>query len=100
MGGGSSLVGRIKSGLPRGMIDIRTIGTTEAIFLERPQYYDLIIDLTTIGNGKGARPALSQSKKCISVSPSRPLFRLSTVRFTWSDVKLVSFFTLSYRVHS
>ncbi|KAI0321549.1 hypothetical protein OF83DRAFT_1168398 [Amylostereum chailletii] len=64
--------------------------TTDALFLERPQYYDLIIDLTTTETAKGTRPMLSQSRRHLSAGARSPSFRLSTIRFTWSDVKLWS----------
>ena len=65
--------------------------TTDAIFLEKPQYYDLLVDLTTTPN-RGARPTMASSKVAPSPSPTHKgrNFKLSTVRFTWSDVKLVS----------
>ena len=67
--------------------------TTDAIFMERPQYYDLIIDLTTSTPSKASRPALYMSKPVPASSNGkrRPSWKLESVRFTWSDVKLVSF---------
>ncbi|KAI0064962.1 hypothetical protein BV25DRAFT_1906451 [Artomyces pyxidatus] len=62
--------------------------TSDAIFLERPQYYDLIIDLTTSMPARGARPSLYISRPHLSLGSRGPNYRLSTVRFTWSDVKL------------
>jgi hypothetical protein len=63
--------------------------TTDALFLEKPQHYDLVIDLTTYASERlaTARPGL----QLVIQEPSsrRPTYRLSTVRFTWSDVKLV-----------
>jgi hypothetical protein len=66
--------------------------TTDAIFLEKPSYYDLLIDLTTSTPNKATRPTFHSSKP-ISPPPSNsktPTHRLSTIRFSWSDVKLVS----------
>ncbi|KAA1473316.1 hypothetical protein DENSPDRAFT_902320 [Dentipellis sp. KUC8613] len=62
--------------------------TTDALFLERPQYYDLIIDLTTSAVSKSARPTCQISRLQAQSNGRSPVFRLSTVRFTWSDVKL------------
>lgn len=62
--------------------------TTDAIFLEKPSYYDLLIDLTTTLN-KSSRPTLSTSRLFDQAGSRRPSYKLSTVRFTWSDVKLV-----------
>ena len=66
--------------------------TTDALFMERPQYYDLIIDLTTSTPYKNSRPTLHLSK-CTPASTNgkkKASYKLETVRFTWSDVKLVS----------
>ena len=65
--------------------------TTDAVFLEKPQYYDLIIDVTTYASERlaTARPGLQLAIK--ESYARRPTYRLSTVRFTWSDVKLVTF---------
>ncbi|KAF8264240.1 hypothetical protein EI94DRAFT_1738825 [Lactarius quietus] len=62
--------------------------TTDAVFLEKPQYYDLVIDLTTYASERlaTARPGLQLSIK--ELYARRPTYRLSSVRFTWSDVKL------------
>ncbi|PPQ99371.1 hypothetical protein CVT24_009201 [Panaeolus cyanescens] len=70
--------------------------TTDALYLEKPAHYDLLIDLTTAttsgGSGKNvaARPTLYSSKPVIDNTSSRPktTYRLSTIRFAWSDVKL------------
>jgi hypothetical protein len=59
-------------------------GTTDAIFLEKPQYYDLVIDLTTSTPMKVSRPTFYASR-----SVSQGKFKLSVIRFAWSDVKLV-----------
>ncbi|KAI0791253.1 hypothetical protein C8Q75DRAFT_805607 [Abortiporus biennis] len=66
--------------------------TTDALFLERPQYYDLLIDLTTASppsgsNGRFARPTF-YSPKIGGESTGSGRQRLSVVRFTWNDVKL------------
>ncbi|KAI0033588.1 hypothetical protein K488DRAFT_77805 [Vararia minispora EC-137] len=62
--------------------------TTDALFLERPQYYDLVIDLTTANYLKGIRPTLYISHPVPNTVPRGPSHRLSSFRFTWSDVKL------------
>lgn len=69
----------------------RLSGTTDAIFLEKASYYDLIIDLTTSTPNGASRPTLHISKP---ISPSssgnrKQTWKLETVRFTWSDLKLV-----------
>ena len=63
--------------------------TTDALFLEKPQHYDLVIDLTTYASERlaSARPGLQLAIK--EQYARRPTYRLSSVRFTWSDVKLV-----------
>ncbi|KAH8105341.1 hypothetical protein BXZ70DRAFT_920533 [Cristinia sonorae] len=65
--------------------------TSDAIYLEKPSYYDLIIDLTTASaSGRTTRPTL-YIPKLIQPPVSRgPTHRLSVIRFTWSDVKLWS----------
>ncbi|KAH8980082.1 hypothetical protein EDB92DRAFT_2107324 [Lactarius akahatsu] len=63
--------------------------TTDTVFLEKPQYYDLLIDLTSYAPTERratARPGLQLAIK--ELSARRPTYRLSTIRFTWSDVKL------------
>ncbi|KAF8736964.1 hypothetical protein AX14_013694 [Amanita brunnescens Koide BX004] len=64
--------------------------TTDALFLEKPAYYDLLIDLTTSTPNKATRPTFYTAKSVTSSgSPSAgPAHRLSTIRFAWSDVKL------------
>lgn len=66
--------------------------TTDAIFMEKPQYYDLIIDLTTSTPSKASRPALYMSKPVPASAngKKRASWKLESVRFTWSDVRLVS----------
>lgn len=73
--------------------------TTDAIFLEKASYFDLVIDLTTCTPAKASRPTLYLSKP-IEPRPARGVtHRLSSVRFTWSDVKLVrSFHSFSYKI--
>ncbi|KAG6809754.1 hypothetical protein H0H92_014869 [Tricholoma furcatifolium] len=58
--------------------------TTDAIFLEKPGYYDLLIDLTHAG----ARPAFYVSKPVVPPPPRGATHRLSLTRFAWSDIKL------------
>ncbi|KAI9433131.1 hypothetical protein H4582DRAFT_1820081, partial [Lactarius indigo] len=63
--------------------------TTDAVFLEKPQYYDLVVDLTSYAPTERratARPGLQLATK--ESYARRPTYRLSTIRFTWSDVKL------------
>lgn len=64
--------------------------TTDALFLEKPAYYDLLIDLTTSTPNKTTRPTFYTSKPISSSESSlrSPTHRLSTIRFAWSDVKL------------
>ncbi|KAG5645322.1 hypothetical protein DXG03_006511 [Asterophora parasitica] len=64
--------------------------TTDAIFLDKPSCYDLLIDLTTSTPNKATRPSFYASK-AIPPQPGNspnPTHRLSTIRFAWSDVKL------------
>jgi hypothetical protein len=63
--------------------------TTDAVFLEKPQYYDLVIDMTTFSPERASRPGLQLSVREPNGHSRRPSYRLSTVRFTWSDVRLV-----------
>ncbi|KAI0925403.1 hypothetical protein AcV7_005657 [Taiwanofungus camphoratus] len=60
--------------------------TTDAIFLEKPSYYDLLIDLRT--STPNTRPAFYVPKSSEQPNGRGPSYRLSVVRFTWSDVKL------------
>ncbi|KAF5341551.1 hypothetical protein D9758_012571 [Tetrapyrgos nigripes] len=65
--------------------------TTDAIFLEKPSHYDLLIDLTTSTPSKASRPTFYSSRPVSSQQPSSsrgPTHKLSTIRFAWSDVKL------------
>ncbi|KAL0947987.1 hypothetical protein HGRIS_010614 [Hohenbuehelia grisea] len=62
--------------------------TTDAIFLDKPQCYDLLINLTTLSPNKSTRPTFSISRPIETGSSRGPTHRLSTSRFTWSDVKL------------
>lgn len=64
--------------------------TTDAIFLEKPSCYDLLIDLRT--STPNTRPAFYVTKPCEPSGSKMPSHRLSVVRFTWSDVKLVTTF--------
>ncbi|KAH9003941.1 hypothetical protein EDB84DRAFT_1584805, partial [Lactarius hengduanensis] len=57
---------------------------TEAVFLEKPQYHKLVIDLTSYAPAEG--PGLQLAIK--GPYARRPTYRFSTVRFTRSDVKL------------
>ncbi|KAF9484543.1 hypothetical protein BDN70DRAFT_872322 [Pholiota conissans] len=64
--------------------------TTDALFMERPSYYDLLIDLTTSTPNKSSRPTFYASKPVLSQpgGSNTPSYKLSTIRFAWSDVKL------------
>lgn len=67
--------------------------TTDAIYLEKHSLYDLVIDLTTSTPSKTSRPTLylSQPTEWTEDGKGRR-YKLSSVRFTWSDVKVVSIF--------
>ncbi|KAL6310279.1 hypothetical protein BKA93DRAFT_755212 [Sparassis latifolia] len=60
--------------------------TTDALFLEKPAYYDLVIDLRT--STPNTRPTFYVPKLTEPSNGRGPSYRLSVVRFTWSDVKL------------
>lgn len=62
--------------------------TTDAIFLEKPEHYDLLVDLTTSTPNKATRPTLSVSRPISPTPPRGPKHKLSTIRFVWSDVRL------------
>ncbi|PBK87215.1 hypothetical protein ARMGADRAFT_1047655 [Armillaria gallica] len=64
--------------------------TTDAIFLEKPSHYDLLIDLTASTPNKATRPAFFSSRPVLpsGMSSRGPTHRLSSVRFAWSDIKL------------
>jgi len=64
--------------------------TTDAIFLEKPSCYDLVIDLTSLTSNKATRPTLHVSRPLPQPAKGRgPTHQLSTTRFAWSDIKLV-----------
>jgi len=68
-----------------------SVGTTDAIFLEKPAYYDLIIDLTTSTPNKATRPTFYASRPIYQRTDRKgATHRLSVIRFAWSDVKLVA----------
>lgn len=72
--------------------------TTDAIYLEKPSLYDLVIDLTTSTPSKNSRPTLYLSRPTEwTEDGSGRNHKLSQVRFTWSDVKVVSVFVLVNR---
>ncbi|KDQ58139.1 hypothetical protein JAAARDRAFT_193588 [Jaapia argillacea MUCL 33604] len=67
--------------------------TTDAIFLEKPSYYDLLIDLTSSTPSKASRPTLYTTKVVPPTTSGsggsrRETWKLSRVGFGWSDVKL------------
>ena len=59
--------------------------------MERPSYYDLLIDLST-STPKATRPTFYSSKPVVSQAGSSrgPTHYLSTIRFSWSDIRLAS----------
>lgn len=59
------------------------------MFMEKPQYYDLVIDMTSFSPERASRPGLQLSIREPNGRSRKPSYRLSTIRFTWSDVKLV-----------
>ena len=61
--------------------------TTDSIFLDKPSYYDLLIDLRNAT--PNTRPAFYIPKPVEAPSGRSIGYRLSSVRFTWSDVRLV-----------
>jgi hypothetical protein len=66
-------------------------GTTDAIFLEKPAYYDLVIDLTTLTPNKATRPTFYASRPSPQGNGGKgSSHKLSVIRFAWSDIKLVS----------
>ena len=69
---------------------ILTVGTTDAVFLEKPQYYYLVIDMMTFSPKRASCPGLQLSVRSQMVTPKsrRASYHLSTIRFTWSDVEL------------
>ncbi|KAI0357232.1 hypothetical protein OH77DRAFT_1435926 [Trametes cingulata] len=60
--------------------------TTDSIFLDKPSYYDLLIDLRSAT--PNTRPTFHISKPVVEPNSRGPSHRLSSVRFTWSDVRL------------
>lgn len=65
--------------------------TTDAIYLEKPSLYDLLIDLTTSTPSKTSQPTLYLSRPTEWAEGGEGRrHKLSQVRFTWSDVKVVS----------
>lgn len=75
-------------------------GTTDTIFLEKPSYYDVLIDLTTSTPSRTSRPTLYLSKPQQQQPGTKgPTHRLSVFRFTWSDVKLVRIFAVTFSVY-
>ncbi|KAI8969537.1 hypothetical protein BD414DRAFT_503180 [Trametes punicea] len=60
--------------------------TTDSIFLDKPAYYDLLIDLRSAT--PNTRPTFHVSKAVEQPNGKGTIYRLSSVRFTWSDVRL------------
>ncbi|KAJ7812298.1 hypothetical protein B0H14DRAFT_3090505 [Mycena olivaceomarginata] len=102
--GGSQRGGRCKEGISvLGMVTLNDFDrlqregesgrgwvacTTDALFLEKPSCYDLLIDLTTSTPNKATRPTFYASRPVQPPPPRGPTHRLSVVRFSWSDIKL------------
>ncbi|KAH9999041.1 hypothetical protein BJV77DRAFT_1064524 [Russula vinacea] len=61
--------------------------TTGAVFLEKPQYYYLVIDMMTFSPERASCLGLQLSVRNQMVTPKsqRASYHLSTIRFTWSD---------------
>ena len=76
--------------------------TTDAIYLERPWVYDLVIDLTTSTPSKNSRPTLYLSRPTEWTEDGKGrCCKLSQVRFAWSDVKVVSVFeSIDFDIYS
>ena len=69
--------------------------TTDAIYLDKPSLYDLVVDLTTSTPSKSSRPTLYLSRPTEWTEDGRGRnHKLSQVGFTWSDVKVVSIFVV------
>ncbi|KAF9650436.1 hypothetical protein BDM02DRAFT_3154894 [Thelephora ganbajun] len=63
--------------------------TTDAIYLEKPSFYDLVIDLTTSTPYKTGNPTLYLSRPTEWTGDGKARrHKLSPVRFTWSDLKV------------
>ena len=78
---------RAESTMGRGFIAC----TTDAIFMDKKDMYDLFIDLTTSTPNKSSRPTLYSTKFVPAEGPSAPkYYKFSSIRFSWSDIKLVS----------
>ncbi|KAI0820886.1 hypothetical protein BC628DRAFT_1394823 [Trametes gibbosa] len=60
--------------------------TTDSIFFDKPSYYDLLIDLRPAT--PNTRPTFHVPKPVEQLNGRGPTHRLSSVRFTWSDVRL------------
>ena len=75
-------------------LDESGISKMDPIFMEKPSYYDLLIELTT-STPKATHPTFYSSKLVVSQAGiSRgPTHTLSTIRFAWSDVRLASVFS-------
>lgn len=62
------------------------LGTTDALFLEKPYLYDLLLDLTVSATSRNSRPDFYIP---VRASGSKGL-RLQTARFTFSDLRVWS----------
>ncbi|KAI0764228.1 hypothetical protein BD413DRAFT_196727 [Trametes elegans] len=60
--------------------------TTDSIFFDKPAYYDLLIDLRSAT--PNTRPTFHVPKVAEQPNSRGTSYRLSSVRFTWSDVRL------------
>ena len=68
--------------------------TTDAIFLDKLSYYDLLIDLTTAS--PNARPTLWVTRRVDVGTAGAKEWRKSIIRFVWSDLKLVRLYGMHH----
>jgi hypothetical protein len=76
---------RLEAGAARGWVAC----TTDAIFLDKPHCYDLLIDLTTVSPGTSLRPTF-YATRTVDLGSGRTECKKTVIRFTWSDVKIVT----------
>ncbi|KAF6747535.1 hypothetical protein DFP72DRAFT_1016174 [Ephemerocybe angulata] len=66
--------------------------TTDALFLEKPAYYDLLIDLTSVGVSSSSTVAFTTSKRKKKKGPKenkKPVhYKRVPSRWAWSDARL------------
>src|SRR5260221_9764457 len=81
------LMGKQKEGINvLGVVTLHNIGRLER---ESETRHDLVIDTTSVSPEWASRPGLQLSVRESNSRLRRPSYRPSTIRFTWSDVKLV-----------